>query len=432
MNNRTRKRIAFRPSLVDPTLEDRLVLSSITAAPLAAPPPVPSAVVISSPAPFRTVGQLRTTMAHEVQIATLDLRNGVAHEIQQLFANGSVPTAQQMNDFNATVQGVLNATALGLSSQASLLPGAGTSLVPAIQNAVLGSGSRSLSSELSSLLQSDRNAGSAVRLQSVFARAIMQSPTLINRQFNSFFNTTNLTNLSVNSSGQRIPIRQFMCGQVVSQLGNTLGLLAQSFPNVANSMLFPNGTTGIPTQDMLNSFNQQAVNALSTASFQLGSVLSLFPGSSSVISQLQPVLFGSTSNTSSFASALQNLSFGTSGFNSAVTNEFNTGFNNLLGPLRSFLGMQGQSNLTLPTSGLTGPFGSQFSGNSFNSGFNNGFATGTNSGFIGFGTAPAAFNTNFGSGFNNMVTTVTQNQGIGTVHFPGIQTSTTGVPFELF
>ena len=144
MNNRTRKRIAFRPSLVDPTLEDRLVLSSITASPLAVPPPVPSAVVISNPAPFTTVGQLRATMAHEVQMATLDLRNGVAHEIQQLFANGSVPTTQQMNDFNATVQGTLNATALRLSSQASLLPGAGTSLAPAIQNAVLGSGSRSL------------------------------------------------------------------------------------------------------------------------------------------------------------------------------------------------------------------------------------------------------------------------------------------------
>ncbi len=433
MSIHTRKYISFRPSLSDSKLEDRLVLSSITAAPLAAPPPVPSAVVISSPAPFRTFGQLRATMAHEVQIATLDLRNGVGHEIQQLFANGSVPTTQQMNDFNATVQGTLNATALRLSSQASLLPGAGTSLVPAIQNAVLGSGSRSLSSELSSLLQSGRNTGSAVRLQSVFARAIMQSPSQIDHQFNSFFNTTNLTNLSVNSSGQRIPIRQFMSGQVVSQLSNTLGLLAQSFPNVANSMLFPNGTTGIPTQDMLNSFNQQATNALSTASFQLGSVLSLFPGSSRVISQLQPLLFGpATSNASSLASSLQSLSFGSSGFNSAVATQFNNGFNNLLGPLTSFLGMQAQSNVTLPTSGLTNLFGSQFTASSFNSGFNNGFATGTNFGFMGFGTAPATFNTNFGSGFDNMVATVTQSMGLPSYHFPGIQTGDGGVPFENF
>ena len=266
----------------------------------------------------------------------------------------------------------------------------------------------------------------------MFARAILQSPSQINHQFNSFFNTTNLTNLSVNSSGQRIPIRQFMSGQVVSQLSNTLGLLAQSFPNVANSMLFPNGTTGIPTQDMLNSFNQQAMNAPSTASFQLGSVLSLFPGSSSVISQLQPLLFGATtSNVSSLASSLQNLSFGSSGFNSAVATQFNNGFNNLLGPLTSFLGMQAQSNMTLPTSGLTSLFGSQFTGSSFNSGFNNGFATDTNSGFMGFGTAPSTFNTNFGTGFNNMVATVTQNQGVGPGNFPPIQISG-GVPFELF
>ena len=50
---------------------------------------------------------------------------------------------------------------------------------------------------------------------------------------------------------------------------------------------------------------------------------------------------------------------------------------------------------------------------------------------MGFGMAPAAFNTNFGTGFNNSVSTSRKAQGIGTFHLPTIQTSPTGVQFEL-
>ena len=44
-----------------------------------------------------------------------------------------------MTDFDAEVSGAVNATALRLSSQASLLPNAAARLVPAIQNTLLGS-----------------------------------------------------------------------------------------------------------------------------------------------------------------------------------------------------------------------------------------------------------------------------------------------------
>src|SRR6516225_49408 len=67
--------------------------------------------------------------------------------------------------------------------------------------------------------------------------------------------------------------------------------------------------------------------------------------------------------------------------------------------------------------------GSLFSGSSFNNGFNDGFATGTNIGFIGFGQAPSAFNTNFGTGFNNFVTTVNQHLGFN----PAVDSGGTGV-----
>ena len=157
----------------------------------------------------------------------------------------------------------------------------------------------------------------------------------------------------------------------------------------------------------------------------------MFGGFSNVVSQIQPMLFGSATNLNSLWSSLQNLSFGSTGFDSAVTSAFNTGFNNLLTPVNSFLGMatQSQSNSVLPSTGFTSPFSSQFTGSSFNNGFNDGFATNTNSGFVGFGTAPSAFNTNFGSGFNNAVSTASQGIGISPISL-GTTGTAGGVGFQ--
>ncbi len=111
---------------------------------------------------------------------------------------------------------------------------------------------------------------------------------------------------------------------------------------------------------------------------------------------------------------LQGVLNGNTGLGSAVSNAFNTAYNSMLSPLDSFLGLSSsQSNFTLPTTGLTSPFGSQFTQTGYDSGFNNGFATAAAyPGYIGFGAAPTDFNTNFGTGFNNMVATITQNVGL--------------------
>jgi hypothetical protein len=422
-------------------LENRLVLASASVgspAPLPAPPPVPSNVVILSPTALQTVRQIRADYTRQVQLATLDLRNVVAQQVRQLYANGAVPTSQQLANLTAGVEGAVDAAALQLSSQAALLPGSAMRLVPAIQNALLGSNSNSLSSMLNAALQSSRNTASVASLQAAIGRAITTVPTQINPQFNSFFNTTNVNQASVNSSGQQIPLGQFMEGQVVSQLANSLGTLAQNLPGVANSVLFPNGTSTSPTQQLFDQFGVQARNALSTVTMQVGSDLAMFPGSSSVIAQIQPMLFGSSS--SSLLSGLQSLPFGTPNLGAAVTNVFNSSFDNFLGGIDAFFGapstgISTTNNLSspapLPTTGLRNPFGPQLSGTGFNSGFNNGFLTtaNTNPGFVGFGVAPTTFNTNFGTGFNNAVTSTIQGMGLvntplGTIGFVG------GVPVE--
>jgi hypothetical protein len=448
MNKLTRKRKAFRPLLAEASLEDRLVLSSGATAgpdsttnplvtvvmpvtqPGVTPPPASPPVNPRVIAAHRlTVAHLRAAYARQVRAAVKDLRTAIRADVNQLRASGSTPTAQQLTDFNARVSGAIDATALRLSSQAALLPNASTRLIPAIQNALLGSGPKRLTSSLSSLAQSGRLInGSVGAVQSAIARQINLAGRQATTLLSNYFSTTPLNRLSVNSSGQRIPLAQFLGGQLLNQVGNTLGILAQSFPTVANAMLFPNGATGTPSQSALNAFATQVSNALATSAFQLGSALALFPGSSTVIAQLQPMLSGAANSTStnSLVSALQALQFGGTGFNTAVATAFNNAFQNFATPLGSFFQTTGLSNLTLPTSGFTSPFGSLFSGSSFNNGFNNGFATSTNIGFIGFGQAPSAFNTNFGTGFNNLVSTVNQNMGFSPVN-PVFSSGGTGV-----
>ena len=443
MSNAKKKRVSFRPSVTETRLEQRLVLSSgtgVTAVanpavvqvipspvyaeldltPPPAAPPVSAAVARARAAHKLTIRQLRADYTKQVRAAARDLRSAIKADIAQLYAGGATPTAQQLADFKAGAAGAVNATALRLSTQASLLPNS-TRLVSAVQNEVLGSGAGSLASRLVSLAQSGKLSGSTAASSRALARTFNTASQQTISQINHYFNTTPVNRLSVNSSGQRIPLEQYLGGQLLNQVGNTLGSLAQSFPNVANAMLFPNGTTGTPTQAAMNAFTTQYDNALATAAYQLGSGLSLFPGSSSLVSQIQPILFGATNagtgtaltstTNPSLAAALNNLQYGTVGFNTALSNAFGNAFQGLASPLGSFFGMTGPSNMVLPTSGFTSLFGSPFTGSSFFNGFNSGFATGTTPGFIGFGVAPTGFNTNFGTGFNGSVSTFNQNLG---------------------
>ena len=219
-------------------LEERLVLSSGTTA-VVTPPPAPAPFF--SRVPFDrgghrlTVAELRHAYDQQVRSATTALRREMKAEVQQLRANGSTATSQQLADFDATMAGAINATALSLSSQASLLPNSATRLVPAIQNTLLGSGPNSLVSRLSTVTQSSQDNGTLANLQSVLSRQINTASRQNVAELNHFFNTTSVNQLSVNSSGQHIPLQQYIGGQIASQLGNTLGTLAQSFSNVANS-----------------------------------------------------------------------------------------------------------------------------------------------------------------------------------------------------
>jgi hypothetical protein len=426
-----KKRTPFRPSAADARLEERVVLST-AATPLPAPPPINSSILVKSFGHPLTVAQLRADYNVQVKRAGADLQTMVDAAIQQAYANGSISSAQKHADLNATVDGAIDATALRLTSQAALLPNANSSLVPTIQNQLLGSGPTSLTSRLNALVLSGKYDGSAGKLRTMVAKDMKLATRKDVASVNQYFRTTPVKSLAVRSTGQPMALtgstalKEFIGNQFSGELANTLGSLAQSFPVVASAALFPNGTTTTVDPSLMSAFTSQVNTALSTAAFEIGSGLALFPGFTNITSQIQPMLFSSTSNANSLASSLANLDFGSTGFNTAVANAFNTGFQNVLTAISPFFGMQAQSNVSLPTTGITGPFGSAFSASNFDSGFNNGFVTTTGTtGFTGFGQAPTSFNSNFSTGFNNLVTTVnTTNTPLGTI------TTVGGVPVE--
>ncbi len=453
MSTAKKKRFRFHPGMDEPRLEERVVLSTTaqvyvltpsTAAVTPAPAPSPvsaqvalrqaaiEAGTLSSPL---TIARLRTAYRQQVHAATRDLRAALQSGVNQFYASGSTPSAQQVANFNASVGGALNATALRLATQVSLLPNGGSRLIPVIESRILGSGANSLASRLTSLATSGR----LVRANGILSPALNNLTTQSARQglslVNSYFNTTPVARLSVNSNGQRIPIQQYMGNQLLNEVGNALGALAYSYPSVANSILYPNGTTSTPTSTAIGNFTTAVNNALGTAAYQLGSGLALFPNYSSVVSRLQPVFYGSTGTTggtgvtgslggtggvgtttggatfSNLVSALSGLPYGTTSFSTAVSNAFNGAYQNLVTPIARYFGMNAPTTVTLPTTGFASPFGTSYLGNSFYNGFNGGFSTGASPGYIGFGMAPSTFNNSFGTGFNNFVTTY--NTGLG-------------------
>ena len=249
-------------------------------------------------------------------------------------------------------------------------------------------------------------ANSGRALQFEVNQVLNRSTVLGASTLNNFFNTTNLNRLSVNSTGQTIPLQQFFGNQIMAQASNTFGSLASSFQNQASSLLFQNGATVTPTTSALNSFGNSLNSAINTAAFQLAGNLSLLNGGNGLASSLQNNLFGSGNN--SLIQSIGGIPVNSLNFGSNVATAFNNAFGSLATPVSNFFGMNSTSSTSLPTSNFTNMFTQDLASNNFNSGFNNGFG----SGFVGFGTAPTSLNSNFGTGFNNFVTSTNQNFGV--------------------
>ncbi len=176
MNLTHGKRIAFRPSLMDATLEQRTVLSSGgTAAAIAATPPPAPAPVGPAIVHRAVLSHLDSQLRRELKTTSSDLRKVLKAEIRNTYADRSSPVASRQANLHAFVAGAVDATALVISSEASVIIGSGSTLVPTIQNTLVGSSPSSLASQLNAALQSPQNMASPLTLQSTVATAVQSA-----------------------------------------------------------------------------------------------------------------------------------------------------------------------------------------------------------------------------------------------------------------
>jgi len=403
-----KRKHTFRPT-VDGTLEERVVPATVGISVLRTPAALGQASVFNRLNNALTGRQLRNTVTQQIRTAINDARSAINAQFRQANSDGRL-TLQERADLQARAQGTLNATALRLSSMASLLPGGNTQLVPGIQRSLLGDQRGSLSSRVESLLGSNQSTRSVV----AFNRALNQVARNVATQrignANSFLRSPGLGFGSVDQSGVTIPISQFVGARLVDQLNNSLGMLSQTFVSQANSSLFPNGaTTADPAAQQ--ALSRQFLSALNLTASQLSSGLALFPGFASTLApQLQSSLFATGADSTSLFNAIQGLPTTSDGFGTAATSAFSDTFRNLAPTLvsafnvpPSALNLQAgtitdpELAFKLRTDNFTSPFTAPFS--NLGNGFNNGFG----SGFPGFGTTPTDFNPNFGTSFDTAI-----------------------------
>ncbi len=390
-------RRAFRPNLDTQPLEERVVLNGAGAQQLQA-----------SVQSGMTANQVRQAYRTQLRTINNDLRVTVNSEIANLYANGQQPTTQQLNDFRNRLNGIINADVIRMTASASLLPNASNRLVPNIQKAFLRDNTNGILSRLDGIVQSGNKTRSAQALRTAVNNQLNRAITQTNDVYNTYFNNAGLNRNSVDASGQRIGLQQYLGNQIINQYGNSLGSLASSFQTVGNSALFPSGST-TSTAAAQQAFASQYGNALNTVAFQLGNNLSLFPGmSTNVTPGLQTSLFSNLPTSTSLANSLGSLvgSGTNTDFSTLSGTAFTNAFNTTSSSLSTAFGLPADQTFSLPTTGFTNPIGSTYS--NFGNGFNSGFG----SGFTGFGTTTdPGFNPSFGTGFNSFVTTTNPNLG---------------------
>lgn len=296
-NMAKRDRKSFRPTFDGLLLEKQVVMSGATvqvtmlrAAGVPAPAPVGTGTL--------TARQLLTAYRQQFQAIHAALKQYVNDQVATLYSSANLgangrPTQQALSSFSNNVSGALNATSLGLSSQASLLPGSGR-LVSNLQQSLVGDRANSLAR----LVDSGRATRSQAFLQNSLDRQINSPLSSSSSQVSNYLRFRPLNRLSVDqATGQRVSLSQYVGDQAARQINSSFGASANSVGANARSSHFD--STGAFNSQAVGAFQQQYGNALNTAAYQANSLLSILPNSSPVRSQLQSSFFGTGDGTGS-------------------------------------------------------------------------------------------------------------------------------------
>ena len=315
MSNAKRKRVSFRPSVTESRLEERLVLSSGTGVTAVAnpavvqviPSPVYAELALTPPPAAPPVSAARGQGQGGAQID----HPAVAGRLREASPGGGAgppdcdqgryrPALRQWRDPHGAADWPTSRPARRVPStrrpcgsrprrRSCRIP---ARLVSAVQNEILGSGARSLASRLVSLAQSGKLSGSTAASSRALARLFNTASQQTISQINHYFNTTPVNRLSVNAAGSGSRWSSTSAASSSTRSATPSGPWPRASRTSPTRCCSPTAPRALPTQAAMNAFTTQYDNALATAAYQLGSGLSLFPGSSSVVSQIQPILFG--------------------------------------------------------------------------------------------------------------------------------------------
>jgi len=414
MRSHSKKRIAFRPTLNDICLEDRVVLNVGGSAHVASLTSAVRAQQANSPNTF-TRRELQSVYRQQFNAAQASLRQYLSTQISQLYANGR-PTAEQLANFKTQAAGAINATAFRISSQLALLPRATDRLVANLQDSLLSNNGTSLVSRINRLVNSPRINQSAARLDAAINRSVGSFTNQARGQFTNYLTTTPIYQLSQDAtSGARIPLAQYMAQQVVGQFGNSIAGLAQSFPTVANTAIFNNGVMSTDPA-VQQAFASQLGSALGVINNQLASNIGVFQGLGSTLAPVLQQSFygtgqqtggggGGTGFTNLYAALSSVPTTSSQDFLTGVNTAFNGLYSNVSQSLTNAFRYSPTGTTGLPTGPLSNPWGPVYQ--NFGNGFNSGFGTGV----MGFGQSQAGSGNSFGNGFSGLVTA--QNTAFG-------------------
>jgi hypothetical protein len=241
-----------------------------------------------------TFAQLHQNFRRDYRAAINDLGTYLRQQASELFQNGP-PTSTQIRDFRSLIQGAVDATAFRVVSEASLLPGSSSLLVPSIENSLIGPGRLQLVNRLVHVTMNTSNLESPASLQNALNRQLATAVSRASAQSANPFNFTlpQLPRTSI-TDNQTVSFSQLVSQRIVSQFENSLGAFAQAFPAVANSMLFANGATS-GNLTALDTFGQQFTSALGTIGFQLSNDMGILGANvrKQMLPEFQSMLFAS-------------------------------------------------------------------------------------------------------------------------------------------
>ncbi|MBX6316445.1 MAG: hypothetical protein IRY99_26570, partial [Isosphaeraceae bacterium] len=352
-----RKQHTFCPSLVESTLENRVVLSRTAGA---------AQIRVAAIAPRgdsdRILAQIRDDMIGQFDRAYADLARSLNQITDTtLLGGGASQIAAQRPTFDAQVQNAVGAMNAEIATLLLMSPLSQSRLAPAIQNSLVGSDPKSLLSRLQALPSpTDTDGASARAFRADVSRLLNQSLRVNVRRLDAFYDPNNPERRAISPKVSAMPPWALIHAQYVRVFQQMFSFFANNYVGAVGALFGSAGPSGNVTALAQNRpiFDFQVDGATQILNAQLTSVLSLLPRAKTrLIPQIQQRLFGNSAD--SLVNQLKTMATPTDlngvsaqAFGTASSEAIGNAYSDVVGLLNDFFRRAGvNTSLQIPSSG---------------------------------------------------------------------------------